>query len=71
MPAPPIRAHATLAVIQFVTVVVNRDPPTLDIDLEMAGVYLRPGLAANLGHCPASEHDLSQHLAHFPSRQRA
>ncbi|EKT4475200.1 hypothetical protein AB1288_05635 [Pseudomonas putida] len=53
------------------TVVVDRDPPSLYIDFEVAGVQLRPRLTANLGHCPASEHDLSQHLADLAGRQRA
>lgn len=68
MPELPIRAHAPLAVSQFVTVVVDGDPPSLYIHFEMAGVHLLPGLAADLGHCPAPEHRLSQHLADVPGR---
>jgi hypothetical protein len=66
IPAVPLRADAPLAIVQLITVVVDRDPPPLNIDLEMPGVELLPGLAADLGHCPASEHHLSQHLADFP-----
>lgn len=56
---------------QFITVVVGRDPPSLYINIEMAGVNLLPGLTANLSHCPAFENDFSQQLADFPGRQRA
>lgn len=64
-PASPIRADTLFAVVEPVTVVVDRYSPTLDAHHEMARINLIPRRLAHLGHRPSLEGDLSQYLAYL------
>ena len=64
-PSPSFRTYAFFAVVERVTVVEDRYPPTLDAHHEMARISLIPRRHAHFVHRPSLEDDLSQYLAYL------
>ncbi len=64
-PAPPIWAHAVFAVVELIAVVVNRDLPTVYIDLEVAGINLVPRFMTHLTHDGSTENRLPKYLGYL------
>lgn len=59
LPALPIWTDCFFAVIQRIAIVIECDPPTLDIHNEVACINLIPCLATYLVHCAPANRDLT------------
>jgi hypothetical protein len=68
-PAPSIRPLARFAVIELITVVEDRNPPSLDVDHEHPGIKLVPSLSAHSHHRAPPEDGIAQQLANLPCRE--
>ena len=69
-PAPSIRTHARFAVIKLITVVEDRDAPSLHVDHEHAGIELVPSLNAYSDHRAPPKDRIAQYLANLPCCER-
>lgn len=68
---PATRTKALFAVIELITIVVQSDTPSLDIDDEVARIDVVSGLGTDLDHRPTLEDDLPKYLAHLSRAEKA